>query len=68
MPPRTEAGKILRPTDWLADEHAQRDAERVAAAKPRTIRYHNPHHARGARQMAILGHALGAATGTDGED
>lgn len=66
-----KAGEVVRPVDWLADEHSQRDeqrdAERVALAKPRMIRApRSSHHARGARQIALLGHPLGYA-GTDGE-
>lgn len=61
---------LLRPSDPLADDHAQRsierDAERVAVAGARTLRYRSIHHARGARQLTLLGRPIGY-TGTDGD-
>lgn len=45
-------------TDWLADEHAQRDIDREPPQ--RFMRsYRNPHHERGARQLSALGRVFG---------
>lgn len=57
------AGMVIRPVDWLADEHAQRDNEREPA--PRFLRKAPPQHTRGARQLSVLGRMIGQ-TGTDG--
>lgn len=59
-------GTVIRAsTDWLADEHAQRDSEREPYRAPR--RYRSARLEAAARQIKILGKVIGR-TGTDGDE